>query len=251
MFNNNFGGGQNQINVSTRFKTSASDTSLLAIGAWNNNISLRVTPSVGVDANGQSMYDKNRGFQTALTQENARALYEKYKEEILPLIERREFTKRNVAVPVGKDDKRTMVAIEMEPVDDGYDMYLTFYTILTPQNTAMESNIFRHRFKKTQAVTNYDYLTGNCEQTCFVESDFQNFITILEGVGNILPVAAHGVRYENAVSALYSNNRNNSGQSQGTGWNAQSSSGSYASQMQASMNAPSGGYQNTELPFLN
>lgn len=243
MFDNQpYGQGGNNVNISTRFNTSVSDTSMLTIGGWNNSLSIRITPSIGVDGNGNRMYDKNRAFQTALTQDNAKALYLLFEKEIKPLMDTNSPSNKLVGVPVGKDTKRTVVNIEMVPVDAGYDMYLTCCTNLDQNNVATEQNIFRHKFKKTRAIKDYQPQTGQGELE-EVHADFMNFVDKLQNIGDILPIAHHGSKYADASSAAYRGGNNNQGNSYG---NNNYNNGGYSAP-----SSSANGYNASELPFLS
>lgn len=244
MFENSGWGGQggNQINISTRFITSVSDTSMLTIGGWNNSLSIRITPSIGVDQNGNRMYDKNRAFQTALSQDNAKSLYLAYAKKIKPLVDAETPEAISVGVPVGRDTKRSIVSIEMVPTESGsFDMFLVCYTALDQDNVASEGNTFRHRFKKTVSIRDYQAQTGQGDLE-EVNGDFENFVDKLEFIGNLLPISHHGAKYADASAAAY---RGNSSQNNnGGGWNNSSMSA-------PANNTTMNGYQNDTLPFLS
>lgn len=252
MFNNNYGngGGGNNINVSTRFRSFVSETSMLTVGGWNQNLSIRIVPAIGQDANGQFQYDRNRALQTALTQTTARALYEGYKKVLLPKIIANEpdMETVSVSVAVGKDDKRSIVSLERVPNQSGHDLYLTVYTLLDNNNIANDANVFRHKFAKSMYVESYDYKTG---QGNVVEEnvDFFNFIDILDAtLREMIPAQYHTGKYEQAVAQSYGNRNNNGGNSnQGGGFN----NNGFGSQMQNP--GQFGGFGsfngNDELPF--
>lgn len=235
--------GGNQVNVSTRFTTSVSDTSMLTIGGWNNNLSIRITPSIGVDGNGNRMYDKNRAFQTALTQDNAKALYLLFEETIRPLLKAQDIKPKSIGVPVGRDAKRNIVNLELVPTDNSYDIYLVCYTNLDQNNSAQEANTFRHRFKKVTGIEDYQPSSGQGELK-EAHSDFENFLDKLCQIGNILPIAAHGSKYAEASSAAYRNN-------QGSGQNNYGGNNNYGAGTYNAPSAASNGYTATELPFLS
>ena len=221
--NLNNGAYQNTINVSTRFCTFNSETSLLTVGGWNHNLSIRITPALPSNGQPGITYDKNRYFQTALTQETARALLEGFEKEILPKIlsDDPDMETASVGVGVGRDEKRSVISIERVANATGHDMYLCAYSYLDQNNNAQEQNIFRHKFKKTQIISGYKGQgDGTVEE---MESDFFNFIDILKNASLVLPFSHHSDKYEKAVSSQYANRGNNNTQPQygqgGSGYN--------------------------------
>ena len=247
----------NQISVNTRYETFVSDTSTLTIGGWNRNLSIRITPAVGVDQNGNTMYDRNRSFQTALTKQNTFMLLDRYKKELKKYVDGEEILcgteQKSVAVPVGRDDKRSIVAIEVVPSVDGdgkVDLFLSCYSNLDQNNVAIEANIYRHRFQPMPYIDNYNYQNG---EGIVGEGygSFNEFIKILEKSLDDIPFVHHSDKYEKAVSQAYSNSR-------GGNYGAQNNGGfnnfPNPQLAQANYNAPmstSNGYQSTELPFLS
>lgn len=253
MFNNNF--NNNQISVNTRYESFASDTSTLTIGGWNKNLSVRITPAVGVDQNGNTMYDRNRSFQTALTKQNAFSLIDQYDKELRPYINgEKEVIGTDlisVAVPVGREEKRTIVAIEIEPRPDGdgkFDVYFSCYSSLDQNNRAIEANVYRHRFQPNPCIKNYNYQTGSGE-TGEVLGAFKEFIKILETNVFDIPFAYHAEKYEKAVSQAYSSARNN-GSYNNNGYQSQGQMPAPQQNYSAPMTT-SNGYQTDSLPFLS
>lgn len=211
--NSNGGGNyQNQPSVSTRFTTFNSETSLLTVSGWNHNLSIRITPALPQAAGQPIQYDKNRFFQTALTQETAKALYLAYKsvleEDILTNAP--EMSKKSAAVPIGRDDKRCILSIERIPNATGHDLWLCGYSALDNNNASLEQNIFRHKFKKTASLSGYNGETGQAE-VIEQESDFFNFIGIVKRLGDLLPLQYHADKYEKQIMAQYSSRNNGQG----------------------------------------
>lgn len=257
MFNNQYGnnGGGNSISVSTRFRSFVSETSMLTVGGWNQNLSIRIVPSIGQDANGQYQYDRNRAFQTALTPVNARALWERYREVILPKMEANDPDMETVSVSVviGRDDKKSMLSLERVPTSEGHDMYLSVYSLLDANNVANETNIFRHKFAKTICIEGYDYHNG---QGTPVEenADFFNFIEILETTFRaMIPAVYHTNKYEQAIAQSYGNRNNGGGQTGGFGNSGGfGNGGGFGQQMQQPSSFAGFGTFNSgndELPF--
>ena len=121
MFGNNNGNG-NGVNVNTAFYTSYSDTSLLSVGGWNRNLSLKIQPAVGKDANGLTQYasDKTSTITTSIREENALALLEGFNKYIKPAIENENPHEAKVTIAMGSGDKKKALSI----IFDGKDSYL-------------------------------------------------------------------------------------------------------------------------------
>ena len=78
------------VSTNTTIMVLYSDLSSLTIGAWNDKINLKFSPSIGKDGNGLNQYDRERRANTALSQQNACTLYEMIRKEILPKLENKE-----------------------------------------------------------------------------------------------------------------------------------------------------------------
>ena len=68
----------NTVNVNTRLYTSYSDTAMVVMGAWNSQLSLKVHPFKGLNADGVRQYaqDNTEIINTSITIDNAHALIE-------------------------------------------------------------------------------------------------------------------------------------------------------------------------------
>ena len=78
----NFGGNNINVNTNGLFQ-SYSDTSLVTVGAWNQQLSVKIRPAIGKDENGLTQYAQNKEqiINTSITQENAIVLVKAYEKE--------------------------------------------------------------------------------------------------------------------------------------------------------------------------
>lgn len=208
MFNRPFNNNQNQnVSVNTNFYTSYSDTAMLRVGAWNQQLSLRLQPAVGTNSAGVVQYaqDNSQIILTGIPQDNAIVLLEGYKKHILPAIEKKEASPK-VSISVSEKERRKIISIYY----DGNDSYLEIAVNLNADGTTDESNIFKHKFSKRAYVLDYDYATGNGTEE-YVESDLMNFMNKVEQTKDLTPFAYHSKKYYEAMRNLYNNRNNNSG----------------------------------------
>jgi len=214
MFNRPFNGNQNQnVSVNTNFYTSYSETAMLRVGAWNQQLSIRLQPAVGTNAAGVVQYaqDNSQIILTGIPQDNAIVLLEGYKKHVLPAIEKGEASPK-VSISVSEKERRKLISIYY----DGSDSYLEIAVNLNADGTTDESNVFKHKFAKRSYVLDYDYATGNGTEE-FVESDLMNFMNKVEQTKDLTPFAYHSKKYYEAMRNLYSNRNNNGGGYQNNG----------------------------------
>lgn len=208
MFNRPFNNNQNQnVSVNTNFYTSYSDTAMLRVGAWNQQLSIRLQPAVGTNSAGVVQYaqDNSQIILTGIPQDNAIVLLEGYKKHVLPAIEKKEASPK-VSISVSEKERRKIISIYY----DGNDSYLEIAVSLNADGTTDESNVFKHKFAKRAYVLDYDYTTGNGTEE-YVESDLMNFMNKVEQTKDLTPFAYHSKKYYEAMRNLYSNRNNNGG----------------------------------------
>ena len=208
MFNRPFNNNQNQnVSVNTNFYTSYSDTAMLRVGAWNQQLSLRLQPAVGTNSAGVVQYaqDNSQIILTGIPQDNATVLLEGYKKHVLPAIEKNEASPK-VSISVSEKERRKIISIYY----DGNDSYLEIAVSLNADGTTDESNVFKHKFAKRAYVLDYDYTSGNGTEE-YVESDLMNFMNKVEQTKDLTPFAYHSKKYYEAMRNLYSNRNNNGG----------------------------------------
>lgn len=252
-------------NVNTILRTSSSDTSSLTISLWNQNISLKIRPAVGVDGNGITQYDKGRSGNTALTQEAAASLFEEFKNVILPVYNKvvleGEPCPENLGIFVetGRDAKRNLVGIEMRPSKDERDttpdMYFVLYGMVDENGTAVEANTFRHKFQKRLVKVGYNPMNGVSQREIRSNSDFNLFLNIIGKTELLLPYSEHVAKYNKERFKGTSSNSGSFGQSGGfpSGSLPQSSGTNFSSNGPSSYGGFGGasnfGLDSGEIPF--
>lgn len=191
-------GGGNVVNVNTNFFISYSETSMIKVGGWNRQLSIKVHPATGKDANGLTQYvqDTNQVISTSITEDNAIALSTKYEEyggdkavgEKKPL---------SISVPIGSAENRKVLTISY----DGTDAY--FELALNVNNNGVASQTIKHKFNKKPIVENYNATTGEGTEVQ-VETELINFMKKVSGVQNLVPMTAHSIKFNNALTSAYS-----------------------------------------------
>ena len=221
MFNKSYNNNGNAVNANTHFFNSYSETSLLRVGGWNQQLSIRLQPATGKDSSGVTMYaqDQSQILSTSLSQDSAIVLYDGFKKEIEPCLDAHIASKK-ISTQVSNGDTKKIISIYY----DGNDAYLEIATSVNDQNITTDQNVITHKFNKRTYMVNYDYHTGQATETKTIESDFLNFMDKVEKVKDMTPVVVHTIKYANAVKNTFSNNNNqntgNNGfipQSQNTG----------------------------------
>lgn len=197
---NNNGSG---VNVNTSFYTSYSDTSLLTVGGWNRNISVKLSPATGKDANGVTQYDTTNNIITSIREENAIALVEGFEKEIEPAI--KNGTNAKVTIAMGDGENKKAFSI----IYDGNDAYLEIATGVKEDGTTEENNVLTHKFNKKSYMVNYNWADGTGEEVP-TEADLYNFVEKMRACQDLVPTVAHSINYSNANKAAYKNNQNSS-----------------------------------------
>ena len=209
MFNKSYNNNGNAVNANTHFFNSYSETSLLRVGGWNQQLSIRLQPATGKDSSGVTMYaqDQSQILSTSLSQDSAIVLYDGFKKEIEPCLDAHIASKK-ISTQVSNGDTKKIISIYY----DGNDAYLEIATSVNDQNITTDQNVITHKFNKRTYMVNYDYHTGQATETKTIESDFLNFMDKVEKVKDMTPVVVHTMKYANAVKNTFSNNNNqNSG----------------------------------------
>jgi len=267
MYGNGNRMNQNELSVTTLFRSSASRTSLLTLRGWNDKISVIIKPAVGEDSQGVMQYSDRQG-QTALTMDACETLSYRFNQEILPVYNKviageMECPDRmSVCIETGKTPKRNMISIEMikpEKADELPDMYFVLYSSIDDNNIASESNTFKHVFPKKISYVGYNPVNGISEKTVYENADFFMFMNLISNPNMMVPVDYHNGKFMKAKSETYGSKGGNFGNGFGSnnGYNNQqySNSNSFASQMPGSFDTqPSQGvgfgmFGNDEMPF--
>ena len=210
----NFGGNNINVNTNGLFQ-SYSDTALVTVGAWNQQLSVKIRPAIGKDENGLTQYAQNKEqiINTSITQENAIVLVKAYEKEVAPAIENG--TSAKVSISMGSEDNKKVLSIGY----DGTDAYLEVAVAVAPNGIANENNIIKHKFNKKSGMKNYDPETGAGEEIV-IEADLINFVEKLRKAQDLVATVAHSIKYNNAVGAAYSGKGGNQQQPQQNGFNA-------------------------------
>ena len=208
MFNRSYNNNGNAINANTHFFNSYSETSLLRVGGWNQQLSIRLQPATGKDSSGVTMYaqDQSQILSTSLSQDSAIVLYDGFKKEIEPCLDAHIASKK-ISTQVSNGDTKKIISIYY----DGNDAYLEIATSVNDQNITTDQNVITHKFNKRTYMVNYDYHTGQVTETKTIESDFLNFMDKVKKVKDMTPVVVHTMKYANAVKNTFSNNNQNNG----------------------------------------
>jgi hypothetical protein len=201
--NNGNNGFNNQVNVTTRLYNSYSDTAALNVSAWNEQISIRLSPFRGKSPEGIRLYsqDNNECIQTALTMDNVSALLEGINDTIIPSLEDK--TPGVVAVMVGTMANKKIVAIDT----DGTDVELTIYVGVDEENKAQEGNSIAHKFNKKEWISGYNPANGSGE-IHESNADFTAFTKKLEEVYKLSSGVIHALKKQEAYKNSYSGSNN-------------------------------------------
>ena len=209
MFNRSpYNNSGNVVNTNTHFFNSYSETSLLRVGGWNQQLSIRLQPAIGKDSSGVTMYaqDQSQILSTSLTQDSAIVLYEGFKKEIEPCLDANIASKK-ISTQVSNGDTKKIISIYY----DGNDAYLEVATSVNDQNITTDQNVITHKFNKRTYMVDYDFHTGGTSETRTVESEFLNFIDKVKKVKDLTPVVVHTMKYAEAIKNTFRNNNGNGG----------------------------------------
>lgn len=208
MFNNRstYNNGNN-VNVNTRLYTSYSDTAMIVMGAWNSQLSLKVHPFKGLNADGIRQYaqDNTEIINTSITVDNAHALIEAIDDVFGPSV--KEKKENSVAIQIGNGENKKSLTL----YTDGSDIYLIIAVGVDDNGVASEANTIRHKFNKRSYVIGYDPATGGGAEV-FANSDYESFVAKIRSIEDLSPTIAHSINYNNQLKQSYSSrnmNQNN------------------------------------------
>ena len=191
-----------EINLNTNFYTSYSETAQVMAGGWNNQLSVKIKPCVGQDANGIRQYaeDKSQVISTSITPENAICLVEGFEKEVLPAVIG-EKARGSVSIVMGNADQRKILTV-------GYDNGAAYLSIAVSLDEAGRAGgEIRHTFNKKGYLSDYDPSVGNPTEH-MVESDLFNFMDKVRAVKELAPVTAHAIKYNEMNRAAFTGNSN-------------------------------------------
>lgn len=192
----------NSVNLNTRLTTLYSDESMVSIGAWNTNLSIKFHPATGKNADGITQYsqDNNNIINLVLTPDNVRVLLEGINNEIIPAIASKEA--KNVAVTTGSGNNMKILCVGTE--DGNPYMYVAKNLM---NGITDDSNVIYHHFSTRTYLSDYSYKDGSNTEIP-VNTGFKNFVKRLEGMDRIIPDVSHSISYSAAIrSAIASNHQ--------------------------------------------
>ena len=199
---------KNELNVNSALYVSYSDTCMLKVAAWNQQLSVKFHPVKGTNADGVRIYatDRTEIVQTSLTVDNTTALLTGIKEKILPALEGK--LEASVSVTMGDGANKKVMTIKT----DGNDVFAIIAINVSDNNTTTEENILPHKFNKKSYMTNYDPATGSGEEVV-THADFENFIKKLNDIYELDAAVPHAINYNTAMKASFKAAQQNSQQS--------------------------------------
>ena len=195
----------NGVNVNTRLTTLYADDSMVSIGAWNTNLSIKFHPATGKNADGLTQYaqDNNSIVNIVLTPDNVRVLIEGINNEIIPAIISKE--SKNVAVTTGSGNNLKILCVATENGEPYMYVAKNLMNGITD-----DSNVTYHHFSTRTYLSNYSYKDGSNSEVK-VNTGFKNFVKRLEGMERIIPEVSHSISYSTAVrNAVASSHQNTS-----------------------------------------
>ena len=201
-----FGKNQNnsgdKVNVNTTVLRSYSDSALLTLRAWNNQLAVNLAPAVGKDSNGLTQYESEfkKQISTAITPKNAHALMEGITEKVLPAI--KDGKAASVSVAAGNNDSRKIITIGY----DGTDGFISISTNLNENGVA--GNTFTHKFAKSSWLEGYNPETGSFDGERNTEAELMEVISRIDHIKYLDGMIAHSVKYDKAVRSAFSNSNN-------------------------------------------
>lgn len=200
MFNNGRQNNGNGVNVNTRLYTSYSDTCMIALGAWNDKLSLKFHPMKGLNADGIRQYaqDNTEIVSTSLTVDNTTALLSGAKDVIQPALEKKE--PASVSITMGADANRKVITL----ATNGDNITLSVIIGVAENGVADPNNSITHTFNKKEYMIGYDPSSGT-GNTVSVNADYENFINKLNDVYKIDAAIPHATNYSNAIKNSFSN----------------------------------------------
>lgn len=210
-----------EINLNTNFYTSYSETAQVTAGGWNNQLSIKIKPCVGQDANGIRQYaeDRSQIISTSITPENAICLTEGFDTVVLPAI-RGERPSGSASIVMGTAEQRKVLTIGYE---DG-NAYLSIAVALDENGKA--GGEIRHIFNKKNYLVDYSPSVGSHEEKS-VEVDLFNFIDKVRAVKDLAPITAHSIKYNEMTRSAFTGNSNTAGNNYSNNTQSQTPSSGY------------------------
>lgn len=201
-FNNGYG---NQVSTNTSLYMSFSDTCQLIVRGWNEQLSFKFAPFKGLDANGKRQFAQDRSeiIATSLTKENAITMVEGIKSVILPALEKKESA--SITVTMGSDESKKAMTVS---TSEG-SVYLTINLGVNQENVASGDSL-SHKFNIKEYIVGYEPSSGAGESVVLVNSDFINFMHILESAKDLNQLQVHNMNYGTAIKSSFTSTSGNS-----------------------------------------
>ena len=197
----------NRANVNTPFTRSYSDTCMISLSGWNQNLSLKIHPAIGKDANGITQYSTDNGqtLITSITQENAIAWVEGIDKYITPAISEKRPSKK-VSITVGGNNMNSTKKV-LSLWYDGEHCFFECDEGMMEDGTVPSGHSVVHEFPEKKIMIDYDKTTGNyVEETVY--SDYLKFVGKLRNIEALTPMVAHSIKYD---KSFRNNNNGTSG----------------------------------------
>lgn len=209
MFDNNT---RNEVSTNTTLRTWFGSDIKFTLGAWNDKISVKFTPSSGKDADGRNIWDRQNETITGISVEKALILYNGIKSKILPLLEDGATpTEKTVGITIGSKESPSVICVGLVKNEDG-DLVkkITFFKGLNANGKANQSTLIReYTFRDEEYRVDYNEMSdsGVDEKE---SGEFDAFVDLLKNATRLLPVSAHVEKHSKAVrdqlSQRYGNN---------------------------------------------
>ena len=186
----------NQISVNTRgyqfMNRDGFEPSSLQVGAWNENMSLRINPMLEPSKQTETrIFDYDRYVSTALTLEKAMLLLYKIEKEIIPAIEND--IDKSIGIQVGGDS--LVVVGTGKRLTGSIRPFFAIHKSLNPDTKKPEMSMF-YEFKATSSIDDYNESTGTYSLSESVYTEFKLFVFLLKSFINFgSNFAAHANRF--------------------------------------------------------
>lgn len=214
------------VNLNSRLYTSFSDTCMVVVTAWNQQISIRFHPAMGQNADGVRQYAQefDACVSTSLVVDNAIALLSGVERVIIPALNDKDFSGEvDVSISMGNNENRKVMTIKY----DGTDVYLGIFVNVDENGVASDQTALWHKFNKRSYMKGYDNKSGSGEEVP-VQTDFINFMKKVETIYQMNSAIPHAINfYKMTRAAFNSNNNSGGGFQQNSGNNFSSSNSGY------------------------
>ena len=213
--NNNQTQRQNQVSVNTHLFTSYSDTCMLKVGAWNQDVSLKFHPFKGTSANGFRTYaqDNSEIIITSIKHDNAIIFYKALCDVIDPAI--KDNADASISIEAGAGE--TKKSITVSTTKDGV-VSISVSVGINENGETTETNTLTHIFQTRTYFVGRDIIKGGGTPVV-VQSDYLEFKDIFKHVFSYNTGNYHGIKLAKKIADVYASQRPSYG---GGGYNNQS-----------------------------